>query len=333
MPSSQQSASTNATWLLTDGHAGNLRQAEALARALGVEDAYAPALQPRAPWRWLAPRCLPGTGHGLGPAFHAALASPPALAIGCGRQGALASRLLRQRGSRAVQILDPRIDPRHWDLVIAPQHDGLRGANVITMLGSLNPVDDAWLADAAARFPALMALPHPRVVLLVGAPTRHAPWSAAALQTHLEALRQRVHSEGGSLLATVSRRTPSTVIDLLRAQLRDVPGLLWDGHGDNPYPGLLACADTLVCTPDSVNMLSEACATHAPVQVLEADCADGKIAAFLDALHERGRINDNHATSPRPLPILPLRETTRVAGEVRRRLGLDRSCATGVSSR
>ena len=284
MLSSQQSASTNATWLLTDGHAGNLRQAEALARALGVEDAYAPALQPRAPWRWLAPRCLPGAGHGLGPAFHAALATPPALAIGCGRQGALVSRLLRQRGSRAVQILDPRIDPRHWDLVIAPQHDGLRGANVITMLGSLNPVDDAWLADAAARFPALMALPHPRVVLLVGAPTRHAPWSAAALQTHLEALRQRVHSEGGSLLATVSRRTPSTVIDLLRAQLRDVPGLLWDGHGDNPYPGLLACADTLVCTPDSVNMLSEACATHAPVQVLEADCADGKIAAFLDAL-------------------------------------------------
>ena len=322
MPSSQQSASTNATWLLTDGHAGNLRQAEALARALGVEDAYAPTLQPRAPWRWLAPRCLPGAGHGLGPAFHAALATPPALAIGCGRQGALASRLLRQRGSRAVQILDPRIDPRHWDLVIAPQHDGLRGANVITMLGSLNPVDDAWLADAAARFPALMALPHPRVVLLVGAPTRHAPWSAAALQTHLEALRQRVHSEGGSLLATVSRRTPSTVIDLLRAQLRDVPGLLWDGHGDNPYPGLLACADTLVCTPDSVNMLSEACATTAPVQVLEARCADGKIAAFLDALRERGRIHDGPGPAPAALarPIVPLRETARVADAVRQRL-------------
>ena len=66
MPSSQQSASTNATWLLTDGHAGNLRQAEALARALGVEGAYAPTLQPRAPWRWLAPRCLPGAGHGMG---------------------------------------------------------------------------------------------------------------------------------------------------------------------------------------------------------------------------------------------------------------------------
>ena len=310
MPSSQQSASTNATWLLTDGHAGNLRQAEALARALGVEDAYAPTLQPRAPWRWLAPRCLPGAGHGLGPAFHAALATPPALAIGCGRQGALASRLLRQRGSRAVQILDPRIDPRHWDLVIAPQHDGLRGANVITMLGSLNPVDDAWLADAAARFPALMALPHPRVVLLVGAPTRHAPWSAAALQTHLEALRQRVHSEGGSLLATVSRRTPSTVIDLLRAQLRDVPGLLWDGHGDNPYPGLLACADTLVCTPDSVNMLSEACATHAVVEVMPFR-ASGRIALFLDRLRVLHRIRDPGSTAN--TEVTPLRETARIA--------------------
>ena len=60
MPSSQQSASANATWLLTDGHAGNLRQAEALARALGVADAHVPPLWPAAPWRWLAPRRLPG---------------------------------------------------------------------------------------------------------------------------------------------------------------------------------------------------------------------------------------------------------------------------------
>ncbi|TXI23951.1 MAG: nucleoside-diphosphate sugar epimerase [Ottowia sp.] len=322
MPSSQQSASANVTWLLTDGHAGNLRQAEALARALGVADAHVPPLWPAAPWRWLAPRRLPGAVDAFGAGFAHALQAPPLLAIGCGRQGALATRLLRERGAFAVQILDPRIDPRHWDLVIAPEHDRLRGANVIPVLGSLNPVDEAWLADAAAHFPALLALPRPRIVVLVGGPTRHAPWTAEALQTHLESLRQRVRSEGGSLLATISRRTPAAVVDALRAQLRDLPGLLWDGNGANPYPGMLACADTLVCTPDSVNMLSEACATTAPVQVLEARCADGKIAAFLDALRERGRIHDGPGPAPAALarPIVPLRETARVADAVRQRL-------------
>ena len=50
---------------------------------------------------------------------------------------ALATRLLRQRGARAVQILDPRVPTRHWDLVIAPEHDGLEGANVIATAGSV----------------------------------------------------------------------------------------------------------------------------------------------------------------------------------------------------
>lgn len=319
----QQRALDIETWLLTDGHAGNVRQAEALARALGLPVASSQVLEPAAPWRWFAPRTLPGAGRALGPAFAASLAARPApsLAIGCGRQGALATRLLRARGARAVQILDPRIDPRHWDLVIAPEHDGLHGANVIPLLGSLNPVDEAWLADAAARFPALLQLPQPRIVVLVGGPTRHAPWRAAALQGLLERLRQRVLADGGSLLATVSRRTPVDATAGLHRHLRGVPGLLWDGTGINPYPGLLACADQLVCTPDSVNMLSEACATNAPVHVIEPERATGRIAAFLASLQARGRVRpvDEHLER---FAVEPLRETARVAAEVRHRLGL-----------
>jgi len=319
----QQSTLTGATWVLTDGHAGNLRQAEALARALGEPGAHAPPLLPAAPWRWLAPRRLPGAGAAFGPAFADELRRPPVLAIGCGRQGALATRLLRERGARAVQILDPRIPARHWDLVVVPGHDGLRGDNVIPVLGSLNPVDDAWLADATARFPVLLALPRPRIAVLVGAPTRNAPWTEDGLQALLQSLRQQVHATGGSLLVTASRRTPPAALDLMRRQLRGAPGLLWDGNGANPYPGMLACADRLVCTPDSVNMLSEACATHAPVQVFAGECASGKLDAFLGALRERGRIHEPEP-SPVPLaaPIAPLRETARVAEEVRRRLGL-----------
>ena len=55
-----EQSSLKPVWLLTDGNAGNLRQAEALAAALGMEATCLPALEPRAPWRWLAPRRLPG---------------------------------------------------------------------------------------------------------------------------------------------------------------------------------------------------------------------------------------------------------------------------------
>ncbi|MGJ4731225.1 nucleoside-diphosphate sugar epimerase, partial [Luteimonas sp. SDU101] len=42
-------------WALSDGRAGNARQAEALAAALGGPT-RALQLAPRAPWRWAAPR-------------------------------------------------------------------------------------------------------------------------------------------------------------------------------------------------------------------------------------------------------------------------------------
>ena len=136
----------------------------------------------------------------------------------------------------------------------------------------------------------------------------------------LARLRERMRAEGGSLLATVSRRTPAAVAACLREGLRDMPGLLWDGAGDNPYAGLLACADRLVCTPDSVNMLSEACATAAPVFVLDPGCAGGRIGQFLAALQDRGRVRAVGDGSLPSFAAPALRETARVAAEVRRRL-------------
>ncbi|RYF62382.1 MAG: nucleoside-diphosphate sugar epimerase, partial [Comamonadaceae bacterium] len=163
----------NRVFALHDGRAGNARQANALAHALAPDDAGECVLQARAPWRWLAPRTLPGATAAFGSGFDPLIANPPPLVIGCGRQAASATRLLRTRGSKAVQVLDPRIDARHWDLLVAPEHDGLRGDNVITMRGSLHPVDDLWLAQARHGAPHIGSLPSPHTVLLVGGPSRH----------------------------------------------------------------------------------------------------------------------------------------------------------------
>ncbi|NCT88986.1 nucleoside-diphosphate sugar epimerase, partial [Stenotrophomonas acidaminiphila] len=43
-------------WTITDGRAGNVRQAVALASALRLGGQQRLQLAPRAPWRWLAPR-------------------------------------------------------------------------------------------------------------------------------------------------------------------------------------------------------------------------------------------------------------------------------------
>jgi uncharacterized protein len=310
---------TDVTWALSDGHAGNVRQAVALASALGDAPVEQIVLQPSLAARVLAPRRYPLLARPFGDDF--ATRPAPTIAIGCGRQAALATRLLRESGSRAVQILDPRIDPAHWDLVIAPQHDRLRGANVIHTLGSLHPVDDAWLADARTRFAAFADLPRPRTAVLLGGPSRHVRFDRSAFEQLAAMLETVLAHDGGSVLATVSRRTPRALGEALRQRLGATPGFTWLGaeDGPNPYPGLLAWADRIVCSPDSVNMVSEACATPVPVFVFDPQRATGRVRVFLDALLQRGRIHVMDAMLD-AFDVKPLRETARVAEEVRVRL-------------
>lgn len=260
----------------------------------------------------------------FGAAFSDALrSSPPQLAIGCGRVAALATRLAARAGARSVQILNPRISPRHWDLVIAPEHDGLVGANVIAMTGSLNPIDPAWLRDGRERFPLLGQLASPRTALLVGGPTRAAPLRHADIEDLCATLGQWLAREGGSVVVCGSRRTPGNWAALLRENFGTSPHVAWfdQRDGDNPFAGALGWADRIVVTPDSVNMISEACSTALPVFVAASDRADGRIGSFIASLLGSQRIHCL-ASLPEAMSSDPLQETRRVAGLVREHLSL-----------
>ncbi len=308
-------------WVVSDGRAGNRTPALALAGRLGPV-AGELTLLPRAPWRWLAPRRLPGVERAFGDAFATLLGSPPDVVVGCGRQAALATRRLREAGSRVVQLLDPRLDPAHWDLVVAPQHDRVRGANVITTLGSLHAVDAGWRHAMRRDWPALGVHAWPRHVLLLGGPTAAAPLGRGEWQRIAEGMEAMLAAEGGSLLVSSSRRTPRWLREAARQRFANVAGMQWHGDADgpNPYPGLLGWGDRFIVSADSVNLISEACGSGVPVYVDLPRLARGRLASFHRAL-VTGRhlqpLGETGAWTP-----VPLRELDLVAGTVRQRLGL-----------
>jgi mitochondrial fission protein ELM1 len=288
----------------------------ALAHALGV-DARVLRIDVAAPWRWLAPRLLAGARSALREHNGAPIAPPwPRLAIGCGRQAALLTRALRRWSGGdcfTVQILDPRIDTAHFDVVVAPRHDHVAGSNVIETIGSLHAIDDAWLASARTRFAALAVLPAPRTAVLIGASNTAQTLDAAyfvALQDRLAALHAR---EGGSFLVSTSRRTRPAIAQRLRDDFARWPGVFWhdERDGENPYAGLLAWADRLVVTPDSVNLLSEACATGKPVATFTSQPVQGKLAELHATLIAEGHLSaldeatEHSATGPlREIPAV-----------------------------
>jgi mitochondrial fission protein ELM1 len=307
-------------WVLADTAAGNRRQAQALARAMGFSQTRAIECGLSPPWSWWAPRGARWLESAL-PAevVAAARARPPEIAVGCGRVAAAWTAWLRARhGTFAVQILDPRISTSHWDLIVCPAHDRLESSNVLSMLGSIHDFDPQGLGAEARHRPDLLALPRPLTAVLVGGPTRAQRIDrayVAALARQLAGWR-----DGGSLAVIASRRTPPDLHDALRALVDDRPGLAWFGPSDgpNPYPAVLGAADRIVVTPDSVNMGSEACASGKPVHVFAARPIAGKLAYFHEALAAGGHTRPLGRVPAEWTPV-PLVELPAIATETRRR--------------
>ncbi len=311
-------------WVLSDGKAGAETQSLGLAEALGLVPEVK-RLAVRAPWRWLppalwlAPLAAPGSGGaGLAPPW-------PDLVIACGRLTAAPAAALRRAGRgaiRAIQIQDPQLDLRHFDLVVAPAHDRLAGANVLTTLGALHRATPGRLAAAAARLtPRLEALPQPRVAVLIGGDSkvhRMTPKIARRLGRDLAALAR---TRGAGLMVTVSRRTGLEAAAALRTALQGVAADFWDGRGENPYFGYLGLADAVLVTEDSVTMASEAAATGKPVHVISLAGGSAKFRRFHQALREAG-VTRPFAGKLDSWSYAPLDETARVAAAVRERLDI-----------
>lgn len=303
-------------WVISDGAAGNERQALALAQALG-RDPRVIRIALGEPWAMLAPRMTWGARHAIAVQTGAPLAPPwPSIAIGCGRRAALATRLLRRWSNGrtfCVQILDPRIDSRAFDLVIAPEHDRVRGQNVLHTIGALNDIDRDWIASARRNFSAFEALPAPRVAVLIGGSTRAQRLDKSYFDALIEHLAARQALDHGSFLVSVSRRTPSALTAWLRERFAPFPGIFFDGAGaENPYAGLLAWADCLVVTPDSVNMLSEAAATGKPLYTFAPRPIAGKLARFHAQMSASGYLRRLDDVAPR-IQLEPLAETEAIA--------------------
>lgn len=303
------------TWILTDGAAGNEIQAMAAAQALGASAPRVWRLRARLPWQWLAPQWAPvlGPWNWL-PALTAD--ALPDLAIGAGRIGAAALLTIKRLhpATRTLQILAPRVAVDRYDAVLVPRHDGLRGANVVVIDGSVHAIDESWLARERAAAPAPPAAP--RNLVLIGGPRRGVHFDASCWALLEQRLVDWHAAEGGSALIVGSRRTPlawRSALERIRAD--------WLRHwyssadGANPYRSALAWADRIVVTGDSVNMLSEAMATGRPVHALMHGRADGKLDRFHAEMRSAGRLLsmvDDAQFTPYP----PLRELARVAPEL-----------------
>jgi mitochondrial fission protein ELM1 len=237
-----------AVWVIDDGKPGHHNQslglAEALARATPTAIHRLPALPA---WRALLALfvSLPGN------AF-----PQPDLLLGAGHATHLTLLALRRRyGGRAVVLMKPSLPRALFDLVIAPEHDGVvADARTLISAGALNRI-----RASAAHTP-------DHGLILIGGVSAHLSWDDAAIQLQIKSLLARNPDTRWTL--TTSRRTPAEFL----ATLPPAANLAVFPHAATP-PGWLAeqfarCA-TVWVSPDSVSMVFEALTSGAAVGVFD----------------------------------------------------------------
>ena len=269
----------------------------------------------KSPWMLASASPLPADGEAW-----------PDLWIATGRATlplSIAARRLSGGRTFVVQTQDPRVNPALFDLVVAPAHDELEGASVISITGSPHRITPDVLAEAAPAFAEQIdPLPHPRVAVLIGGTSKAFDLTPDHASSLADEIAEAITLAGGSLMLTFSRRTPAAAKAVMTGRLKDLPGLIWDGEGANPLFAFLHAADQILVTEDSANMAAEAASTGKPVHVLlmVALKPPGKFARLHADLEERG------ATRPfdgvlESWAYEPLVETERAAREVLRAMG------------
>jgi mitochondrial fission protein ELM1 len=302
---------TAPVWVLEDPRAGTAAQALGLAERLGapfrrVPLAWGPLAALPLPWPSLA-----------GLADRGAFTPPwPRLVLSAGRRSAPVARWLRARGARTVHAMRPGFGAADFDLLVIGAHDAPRpAANILVIQGAMHGVTPEKLAEAAATFPTLAALPRPRVGLLLGGPVRAEgldPGVAARLGTAAAGL-------GASVLATTSRRSGPAAAQALRKALQDRPHHLhaYGAAAPNPYLAILALADLLVVTGDSISMVSEGLMSAAPLLIADPGGLGARHRALAEGLFADGLAAPLGAAPP--ARHAPRDETGRVAAEIRAR--------------
>ena len=270
----------------------------------------------RLPW-WLNPLPLktlkPDTG--IGPPW-------PDIWLAAGRATLPLSIRLKawtKNATFVVQTQDPRMPTSLFDLVIPPKHDRLQGDNVFPITGSPNGVNARRLKAELARFKKQIdALPRPRVAVVIGGRSKAHNLSVERAASLAHEIELPVVQEGGSVMVSFSRRTPDAARALLTARLRHIPGIIWDGEGENPYFAFLAAADYILVTEDSTNMATDAASTGKPVFILKMDGDSLKFRLFHEDLERLGAARPFGGAFHR-WKYVPLAETDRAAVEVLRR--------------
>ncbi|MBI2166829.1 MAG: mitochondrial fission ELM1 family protein [Candidatus Omnitrophica bacterium] len=224
----------------------------------------------------------------------------------------------RENLSKSVVVMKPGFPFNlfRYDLALVPFHDrGLLPRGTVRIQGALSPAGPEALESSKRKL--IGSLPNPervRLGLFLGGETRGFKLLLPEVENLIRQMEQASEAAAGDYLVTTSRRTPEKICRFLQEQLNEnsrcqLCVIASQDRRPEVVPGMMALADFLIVTEDSLSMISEAVSSGKAVVVVKmsSDGLPRKHTRFQESLKKDWGV-----------PVVSVGELAATLGKIRR---------------
>ena len=247
--------------LLTQGMHGMVSQVEGLAKALKLNFKHQ-NIKLKPIWNFIPPKFTPISENLLTEKF----VCDSKIIISCGRKSVIPSIALKRRLKNQIfniHIQDPKVSFKHFDLIICPEHDGIKGDNILTTKGSIHYLTKKEILDNS-KYLQLDKAKKKIVTFVIGGPNKYYNYSDDQVHYVFNKIKRMFTPDKFKIIVIPSYRTPEEVLKKAFNTF-SINHHVVKKIDKKAYLCSLALADFIIVTCDSTSMISEAAVTGKPV--------------------------------------------------------------------
>ena len=249
--------------LLTEGMHGMISQVEGLAKALKTDFQHI-IVRLNWPWNLISPYFTPLNSLIL--KNHIKIIQYPDYIISCGRKSVVPSLILKKKSkgkSKSIHIQDPKLNINKFDFIVSPEHDGLRGHNIINTKGALHYLTKEEIENEKNYLQGKLSC-RKIVSFILGGANKYYNFSTGELQKIFEKIKLKFIDKGYGIIVVPSMRTPKEAI-VLASNFFTKDSIVIKQVDKKAYLSALGLGDIIVVTCDSISMISEASISNKPI--------------------------------------------------------------------
>ena len=252
--------------LLTEGMHGMISQVEGLAKALDIDFTHH-KVELNSFWKLIPPKFTPVSNI----TFNSIDSTDFDIIISCGRKSVIPSIYLKKNSKKKVyniHIQDPKVKLKNFDFIIAPEHDGLTGENVILSKGSIHYFTNEEIVNNHEYLSTRLNKEKDYLTLILGGPNKYYDYDDQNLTKVFDRVKNILEKNNLQAIIIPSMRTPKKTIELSENYFAK-DNLVINDIDKKAYLSGLSLAKYIVVTCDSTSMISEAALTGKPIYIAE----------------------------------------------------------------